>query len=137
MNRPPLLTAGGKSAAARSLRDQVTWIPPGVCVVAPASAVSISRQYLGYGSAPGDLGEGTSVSMKVVKRFDPRPRRTPVVGYAILDQAEIHEYILKNFGAVKVATTKAQRKLFFNLGVDEAGPLKASGPAMLAATTAA
>ena len=78
--------------------------------------VSISRQYLGYGLPHGDLiQEGNVGLMKAVKRFDPE-QNVRLVSYAMhWIKAEIHEYILKNWRMVKVATTKAQRKLFFNL----------------------
>ncbi len=78
--------------------------------------VSISRQYLGYGLPQGDLiQEGNVGLMKAVKRFDPE-QNVRLVSYAMhWIKAEIHEYILKNWRMVKVATTKAQRKLFFNL----------------------
>ena len=78
--------------------------------------VSVSRQYLGYGLPQGDLiQEGNIGLMKAVKRFDPE-QGVRLVSYALhWIKAEIHEYILKNWRMVKVATTKAQRKLFFNL----------------------
>jgi len=78
--------------------------------------VSVSRQYLGYGLPHGDLiQEGNVGLMKAVKRFDP-DQGVRLVSYALhWIKAEIHEYILKNWRMVKVATTKAQRKLFFNL----------------------
>ena len=78
--------------------------------------VSVSRQYLGYGLPHGDLiQEGNVGLMKAVKRFDPE-QGVRLVSYALhWIRAEIHEYILKNWRMVKVATTKAQRKLFFNL----------------------
>ncbi len=78
--------------------------------------VSISRQYLGYGLPHGDLiQEGNIGLMKAVKRFDPT-RGVRLVSFAMhWVKAEIHEYILKNWRLVKLATTKAQRKLFFNL----------------------
>jgi RNA polymerase sigma-32 factor len=78
--------------------------------------VSVSRQYLGYGLPHGDLiQEGNIGLMKAVKRFDPN-QGARLVSYAMhWIKAEIHEYILKNWRMVKVATTKAQRKLFFNL----------------------
>jgi RNA polymerase sigma-32 factor len=76
----------------------------------------VSRQYLGYGLPHGDLiQEGNVGLMKAVKRFDP-DQGVRLVSYALhWIKAEIHEYILKNWRMVKVATTKAQRKLFFNL----------------------
>jgi RNA polymerase sigma-32 factor len=78
--------------------------------------VSVSRQYLRYGLPQGDLiQEGNVGLMKAVKRFDPE-QGVRLVSYALhWIKAEIHEYILKNWRIVKVATTKAQRKLFFNL----------------------
>ena len=78
--------------------------------------VSIARQYMGYGLPHGDLiQEGNVGLMKAVKRFDP-DQGVRLVSYAMhWIKAEIHEYILKNWRMVKVATTKAQRKLFFNL----------------------
>jgi RNA polymerase sigma-32 factor len=76
----------------------------------------VSRQYLGYGLPHADLiQEGNVGLMKAVKRFDPE-HGVRLVSYAMhWIKAEIHEYILKNWRMVKVATTKAQRKLFFNL----------------------
>ena len=78
--------------------------------------VSVSRQFKGYGLAQADLiQEGNIGLMKAVKRFDPT-RGVRLVSFAMLwIKAEIHEYILRNWQLVKVATTKAQRKLFFNL----------------------
>jgi len=78
--------------------------------------IAVARGYLGYGIPHADLiQEGNIGLMKAVKRFDPR-RGVRLVSFAIhWIKAEIHEYILKNWRLVKVATTKAQRKLFFNL----------------------
>jgi RNA polymerase sigma-32 factor len=78
--------------------------------------VAVSRQYLGYGLPQADLiQEGNVGLMKAVKRFDPT-QGVRLVSYALhWIKAEIHEYILRNWQMVKVATTKAQRKLFFNL----------------------
>ena len=78
--------------------------------------VSVSRQFKGYGLPQADLiQEGNIGLMKAVKRFDPT-RGVRLVSFAMLwIKAEIHEYILRNWQLVKVATTKAQRKLFFNL----------------------
>jgi RNA polymerase sigma-32 factor len=78
--------------------------------------ISIARGYLGYGLPHADLiQEGNIGLMKAVKRFDPS-RGVRLVSFALhWIKAEIHEYILKNWRLVKVATTKAQRKLFFNL----------------------
>lgn len=78
--------------------------------------VSIARGYLGYGLPHADLiQEGNIGLMKAVKRFDPQ-QGVRLVSFAIhWIKAEIHEYVLRNWRLVKVATTKAQRKLFFNL----------------------
>jgi RNA polymerase sigma-32 factor len=78
--------------------------------------VAIARGYLGYGLPHADLiQEGNIGLMKAVKRFDPQ-RGVRLVSFAIhWIRAEIHEYILRNWRLVRVATTKAQRKLFFNL----------------------
>jgi RNA polymerase sigma-32 factor len=78
--------------------------------------VALARGYLGYGLPHADLiQEGNIGLMKAVKRFDP-DRGVRLVSFAIhWIKAEMHEYILRNWRLVKVATTKAQRKLFFNL----------------------
>src|SRR6195256_2625206 len=78
--------------------------------------VSVSRNYLGYGLPQADLiQEGNIGLMKAVRRFDPE-RGVRLVSFALhWIRAEIHEYILRNWRLVKIATTKAQRKLFFNL----------------------
>ncbi|NTV88059.1 MAG: RNA polymerase sigma factor RpoH [Burkholderiaceae bacterium] len=78
--------------------------------------VSVARHYLGYGLPHADLiQEGNVGLMKAVKRFDP-DRGVRLVSFALhWIRAEIHEYVLKNWRLVKIATTKAQRKLFFNL----------------------
>ena len=78
--------------------------------------VAVARGYLGYGLPHADLiQEGSIGLMKAVKRFDPE-RNVRLVSFAIhWIKAEMHEYILRNWRLVKLATTKAQRKLFFNL----------------------
>ncbi len=78
--------------------------------------VSISRNYLGYGLPFADIiQEGTIGLMKAVKRFDPN-MGVRLVSFAVhWIKAEIHEYVIRNWRIVKIATTKAQRKLFFNL----------------------
>ena len=78
--------------------------------------VHIARSYSGYGLAEADLiQEGNVGLMKAVKRFDPN-KGVRLVSFAVhWIKAEIHEFILRNWRIVKVATTKAQRKLFFNL----------------------
>jgi RNA polymerase sigma-32 factor len=95
--------------------------------------VSIARGYLGYGLAHADLiQEGNIGLMKAVKRFDPE-QGVRLVSYAMhWIKAEIHEYILKNWRLVKVATTKAQRKLFFNLRSSKEG-LNSMTPAQVSA----
>jgi RNA polymerase sigma-32 factor len=78
--------------------------------------VSVARNYMGYGLPQADLiQEGNIGLMKAVKRFDPE-RGVRLASFAIhWIKAEMHEYILRNWRMVKIATTKAQRKLFFNL----------------------
>ena len=85
--------------------------------------VAVARGYLGYGLPHADLiQEGNIGLMKAVKRFDPE-RNVRLVSFAIhWIKAEIHEYILRNWRLVKLATTKAQRKLFFNLRSMKTGP---------------
>jgi RNA polymerase sigma-32 factor len=117
VNRMPLLTLEEEQSAARRLRDHNDLDAAGQLVMSHLRlVVSIARQYLGYGLPHGDLiQEGNVGLMKAVKRFDP-DQGVRLVSYAIhWIKAEIHEYILKNWRMVKVATTKAQRKLFFNL----------------------
>src|ERR1700741_2586214 len=117
VNRLPLLTAEEESSAARRLREHGDLEAAGRLVLSHLRlVVSISRQYLGYGLPQGDLiQEGNVGLMKAVKRFDPE-QGVRLVSYALhWIKAEIHEYILRNWRMVKVATTKAQRKLFFNL----------------------
>ena len=78
--------------------------------------VAIARGYMGYGLPQADLiQEGNIGLMKAVKRFDPE-RGVRLVSFAVhWIRAEMHEFILRNWRMVKIATTKAQRKLFFNL----------------------
>ena len=85
--------------------------------------VSVARNYMGYGLPQADLiQEGNVGLMKAVKRFDPE-RGVRLASFAIhWIRAEIHEFILRNWRIVKVATTKAQRKLFFNLRSMKASP---------------
>jgi len=116
-NRLPLLTLEEEQRYARELRDDNNVEAAGRLVLSHLRlVVSISRQYLGYGLPHGDLiQEGNVGLMKAVKRFDP-DQGVRLVSYAMYwIKAEIHEYILKNWRMVKVATTKSQRKLFFNL----------------------
>ncbi|HKW83384.1 MAG TPA: RNA polymerase sigma factor RpoH [Burkholderiaceae bacterium] len=117
VNRVPLLTHDEEIAFAKRLRAHGDLDAAGKLVLSHLRlVVSISRKYLGYGLPHGDLiQEGNVGLMKAVKRFDP-DQGVRLVSYAMhWIKAEIHEYILKNWRMVKVATTKAQRKLFFNL----------------------
>jgi RNA polymerase sigma-32 factor len=97
--------------------------------------VAVARGYLGYGLPHADLiQEGNIGLMKAVKRFDPE-RGVRLVSFAIhWIKAEIHEHILRNWRLVKVATTKAQRKLFFNLRSmkKDLGPMSGSDIARVA-----
>jgi RNA polymerase sigma-32 factor len=117
VNRLPLLTLEEEQTFARQLKNDNDLEAASKLVMSHLRlVVSISRKYLGYGLPHGDLiQEGNIGLMKAVKRFDP-DQGVRLVSYAMhWIKAEIHEYILKNWRMVKVATTKAQRKLFFNL----------------------
>ena len=116
-NRLPMLTLEQEQEFSRKYRLDNDLDAAGKLVLSHLRlVVSISRQYLGYGLPHGDLiQEGNVGLMKAVKRFDP-DQGVRLVSYAMhWIKAEIHEYILKNWRLVKIATTKAQRKLFFNL----------------------
>jgi len=117
VNRLPMLTAEEEQEYAKKFKDENDLEAAGKLVLSHLRlVVSVSRKYLGYGLPHGDLiQEGNIGLMKAVKRFDP-DQGVRLVSYALhWIRAEIHEYILKNWRMVKVATTKAQRKLFFNL----------------------
>ena len=117
VNRLPMLTAEEEYEYAKKFKEQNDLEAAGKLVLSHLRlVVSVSRKYLGYGLPHGDLiQEGNIGLMKAVKRFDPE-QGVRLVSYALhWIRAEIHEYILKNWRMVKVATTKAQRKLFFNL----------------------
>jgi RNA polymerase sigma-32 factor len=117
VNRLPMLTHEEEMSLARKLRDQNDLAAAQKLVLSHLRlVVSIARGYLGYGLPHADLiQEGNIGLMKAVKRFDP-DQGVRLVSYAMhWIKAEMHEYILKNWRLVKVATTKAQRKLFFNL----------------------
>ncbi|MDR0478439.1 MAG: RNA polymerase sigma factor RpoH [Burkholderiaceae bacterium] len=117
VNRLPMLTPEEEQRYARELRDSGSLEAAGRMVLSHLRlVVSVSRQYLGYGLPQGDLiQEGNIGLMKAVRRFDP-DQGVRLVSYALhWIKAEIHEYILRNWRMVRVATTKAQRKLFFNL----------------------
>jgi RNA polymerase sigma-32 factor len=116
-NRLPMLTLEEEQSFARKFRQENDLEAAGKLVLSHLRlVVSVARQYLGYGLPHGDLiQEGNVGLMKAVKRFDPE-QGVRLVSYALhWIKAEIHEYILKNWRMVKMATTKAQRKLFFNL----------------------
>ena len=117
VNRMPMLTLEEEQACARALKTDNDLDAAGKLVMSHLRlVVSVSRQYLGYGLPHADLiQEGNVGLMKAVRRFDPE-QGVRLVSYAMhWIKAEIHEYILRNWRMVKVATTKAQRKLFFNL----------------------
>ncbi len=116
-NRLPMLSLEEEQEFARKFRQDNDLGAAGKMVLSHLRlVVSVARQYLGYGLPHGDLiQEGNVGLMKAVKRFDP-DHGVRLVSYALhWIKAEIHEYILKNWRMVKMATTKAQRKLFFNL----------------------
>ena len=117
VNRMPMLSAEEESSLARRFKEHQDVDAARTLVTSHLRlVVSVARQYLGYGLPHADLiQEGNIGLMKAVKRFDP-DRSVRLVSFALhWIKAEIHEYILKNWRLVKVATTKAQRKLFFNL----------------------
>ncbi|WP_028219993.1 RNA polymerase sigma factor RpoH [Paraburkholderia oxyphila] len=117
VNRIPMLTPQEERQFATEYREQNNLEGARRLVLSHLRlVVSIARNYLGYGLPHADLiQEGNIGLMKAVKRFDPE-QNVRLVSYAMhWIKAEIHEYILRNWRMVKVATTKAQRKLFFNL----------------------
>jgi RNA polymerase sigma-32 factor len=117
VNRFPLLTAEQEVDFGRRLRDSNDLDAARQLVLSHLRlVVAVSRNYLGYGLPQADLiQEGNVGLMKAVRRFDPE-RGVRLVSFALhWIKAEIHEYILRNWRLVKIATTKAQRKLFFNL----------------------
>lgn len=116
-NRIPLLSAEEEKKLAEELQYKDSIDAARKMVLSHLRLViSVSRQYLGYGLPHADLiQEGNIGLMKAVKRFDVS-RGVRLVSFAVhWIKAEIHEYIIRNWRLVKVATTKAQRKLFFNL----------------------
>src|SRR5690242_5646531 len=117
VNRFPLLTAEQETELGRRLqRDNDLEAARSLVLSHLRLVVAVSRNYLGYGLPQADLiQEGNIGLMKAVRRFDPE-RGVRLVSFALhWIRAEIHEYILRNWRLVKIATTKAQRKLFFNL----------------------
>ena len=123
VNRLPMLTLEQEQDFAKKLKDNNDLEAAGALILSHLRlVVALSRQYLGYGLPHNDLiQEGNIGLMKAVRRFDPA-QGVRLVSYAThWIKAEIHEYVLRNWRMVKVATTKAQRKLFFNLRSMKAG----------------
>ncbi len=117
VNRIPMLTAEEEQALGRRLRDTNDLEAARQLILSHLRfVVRIARGYAGYGLSQADLiQEGNVGLMKAVKRFDPE-MNVRLVSFAVhWVRAEMHEFILRNWRIVKVATTKAQRKLFFNL----------------------
>ncbi len=117
VNRFPLLSAEQEVELGRRLqRDNDLDAARSLVLSHLRLVVAVSRNYLGYGLPQADLiQEGNIGLMKAVRRFDPE-RGVRLVSFALhWIRAEIHEHILRNWRLVKIATTKAQRKLFFNL----------------------
>jgi RNA polymerase sigma-32 factor len=117
VNRFPLLTAEQEIDFGRRLQKNDDLDAARQLVMSHLRlVVAVSRKYVGYGLPQADLiQEGNVGLMKAVRRFDPE-RGVRLVSFALhWIRAEMHEYILRNWRLVKIATTKAQRKLFFNL----------------------
>ena len=117
VNRFPLLTAEQEVALGRRWKEHEDVDAARQLVLSHLRlVVAVSRNYLGYGLPQADLiQEGNVGLMKAVRRFDPE-RGVRLVSFALhWIRAEIHEHVLRNWRLVKIATTKAQRKLFFNL----------------------
>jgi RNA polymerase sigma-32 factor len=117
VNVIPMLTQARETELGRRLKEKDDLAAARDLVLSHLRlVVSVARNYMGYGLPQADLvQEGNLGLMKAVKRFDPE-RGVRLASFAIhWIKAEIHEYILRNWRMVKIATTKAQRKLFFNL----------------------
>src|SRR3954447_9268596 len=117
VNMVPMLTPERETELGRRLKSTDDLTAASELVLSHLRlVVSVARNYMGYGLPQADLiQEGNVGLMKAVKRFDPE-RGVRLASFAIhWIKAEIHEYILRNWRMVKIATTKAQRKLFFNL----------------------
>jgi RNA polymerase sigma-32 factor len=117
VNRFPLLSPEQETALGRRWREHEDVDAARQLVLSHLRlVVAVSRNYLGYGLPQADLiQEGNIGLMKAVRRFDPE-RGVRLVSFALhWIRAEIHEHVLRNWRLVKIATTKAQRKLFFNL----------------------
>jgi RNA polymerase sigma-32 factor len=124
VNAIPMLTPERETELGRRLKEGNDLTAAGDMVLSHLRlVVSVARNYMGYGLPQADLiQEGNVGLMKAVKRFDPE-RGVRLASFAIhWIKAEIHEYILRNWRMVKIATTKAQRKLFFNLRSMKASP---------------
>ncbi|GBL45813.1 RNA polymerase sigma factor RpoH [Sulfuriferula multivorans] len=136
INSYPMLSLEEEISLGRRLRDDNDLEAAGHLVMSHLRVVvSIARKYVGYGLPQADLiQEGNIGLMKAVKRFDPE-RGVRLVSFAMhWIKAEMHEYILRNWRMVKIATTKGQRKLFFNLrshktGLNSLSPDEASAMA--------
>ena len=117
VNRFPILSREEESSLARRFHEHADLDAARKLVLSHLRVVvAIARNYMGYGLPQADLiQEGNIGLMKAVKRFDPE-RGVRLVSFAMhWIRAEMHEFILRNWRIVKIATTKAQRKLFFNL----------------------
>ena len=117
VNRFPLLTAEQETELGRRWKEHQDVDAARQLVLSHLRlVVAVSRNYMGYGLPQADLiQEGNIGLMKAVRRFDPE-RGVRLVSFALhWIKAEIHEHVLRNWRLVKIATTKAQRKLFFNL----------------------
>lgn len=116
-NTYPILSREEEYSLAKRLRDEGDISAAHQLVLSHLrSVIAIARGYLGYGLPQADLiQEGTIGLMKAVRRFDP-DRGVRLITFAVhWIKAEIHEFIMRNWRLVKIATTKHQRKLFFNL----------------------
>lgn len=123
VNKIPALTAEEEKDLAKQYLEQEDLSAAEAMVMAHLRfVVHVARGYSGYGLPLNDLiQEGNVGLMKAVKRFDPK-HDVRLVSFAVhWIKAEIHEFVLKNWRIVKVATTKAQRKLFFNLRSSKKG----------------
>jgi RNA polymerase sigma-32 factor len=117
VNTIPMLTQERETELGRRLKSTNDLTAASELVLSHLRlVVAVARNYMGYGLQQSDLvQEGNIGLMKAVKRFDPE-RGVRLASFAIhWIKAEMHEYILRNWRMVKIATTKAQRKLFFNL----------------------
>ena len=117
VNRFPLLSAEEEFALATRFKTENDLVAARTLVLSHLRVVvSVARGYAGYGLPQADLiQEGNIGLMKAVKRYDP-DRKVRLVSFALhWIRAEIQEFVVRNWRLVKIATTKAQRKLFFNL----------------------